>query len=761
MNCGVTQFGRDALLDDRSLLGSGFTSAYSDELDAWIRSFPASNELGDGLALAAVGGYGRREMAPQSDLDVVLVHHPDVDPSAVADGFWYPIWDEGLKLGQRVDTVDGLLKLARNDLDTATSLLDIRHLAGDESLSIELAVAAREQWRAHPIANAVQLADRVRQLHHEHGEIAFTLGPDLKLGRGGLRDVHALAWVLATGAVAEIGDVDALQQSAEVLLRARVELHRIAGRPGDRLVLDYQDEIAARLGYTDADALMADVAAAGRSIAWACDAAWFWIERSAEPHRLPAAREEIGHGLIVDGWLLTLADDGQALDDPMTVLRLADAAAQRESFIDHDTLERLARGAENPIGPWTVEMRDRFVSLLGRGHAAIPVIEALDQVGLVSWLIPEWEPCRSKPQRNAYHLFTVDRHLLEAAAEASLLTGRVARPDLLLVGALLHDIGKGYPGDHTDVGVEIIGPIATRMGFDEADAATLVDLCRHHLLLPDVSTRRDLDDDGTIRVVADTVGSSGFLELLAALTEADSIATGPSAWSAAKAALVTRLVDRTRDVLEGHEPREVVESVFPSAHQIELMSRRTFTVDITDDRITVVQPDRPGAFFRVAGVLTLNGLDIVGAAAHTEDGIALSEFQVDGVPDVDRLRTQLEEGAFGRIALEARVDERRATYSRTRRRSSAQPIVPNVTFDNVSSESATVVEVSCRDDIGVLYRIARALTELSVTIWSARIQTIGDAVVDAFYVTHEGVKITDGDHQREIERAVLHAIGRH
>lgn len=756
----MIDLGRDELLADRSLVGTDFAGAYSDKLDAWISSIAASLGFDDGLALVAVGGYGRREMAPESDLDLVLVHRPDVDPSPIADRLWYPIWDEGLKLGQRVDSVDGLLKLARTDLDTATALLDIRHLAGDETLSVELAIAAAEQWRVEPVANAVRLAHRVRTLHHQHGEIAFTLGPDIKLGHGGLRDVQALGWVLATGAVAEVADVVSLREPAEVLLKARVELHRITSRPGDRLVLDFQDEVADRLGYADANALMSDVAAAGRSIAWVSDAAWFWIERSAEKRRRDTDREEIESGIIVDGWLIALADDVEPLDDPLPLLRLADAASQRRSFIDHDTLERLSAGADNPIGHWTIEMRDLFVSLLHHGHAAIPVIEALDQVGLMSWLMPEWEPCRSKPQRNAYHRFTVDRHLLEAAAEASRLIDRVSRPDLLLMGALLHDIGKGYSGDHTEVGVELIGPIATRMGFDDDDAATLVAMCQHHLLLPDVATRRDLADEGTIRFVAETVESTELLDLLGALTEADSIATGPSAWNASKAALVGQLVERTHQVLEGSEPLAAVESPFPSAEQLELIGDGRFHVDIVDDRVTVVQPDRPGAFFRVAGVLTLNGLDIVGAAAHTESGMALSEFRVDGAPDIKRLEAQLEEGAFGRIALEARVDDRQTTYARTRRRSSANTIVATVTFDNVSSESATVIEVSCLDDIGVLYRIARALTEMSVVIWSARIQTIGDAVVDAFYVTHDEAKITDERHQREIERAVLHAIRR-
>ncbi len=756
----MTELDRQTLTADRTLLGSDFTSAYSDHLDAWLAELARPLEGMPGLALVAVGGYGRREMAPESDLDLVLVHQADVDPGPVADQIWYPIWDAGLKLGQRVDTPDGLLRLARRDLDTATALLDVRHLAGDEQLSVDLAVAAGEAWRSDPVANAMRLAERLRQSHAQSGEVAFTLGPDIKMGQGGLRDLHALRWVAATGAAIDMTDVESLREPAEVLLRARVELHRLTARPGDRLVLEYQDEVAARLGYADADALMGDIAAAGRSIAWISDAAWFWIERSAEPRRRDTDREVIDGSIVVDGWLMTLADGVEPIDDPELVLRLADAAAQRRSFIDHDTLERLATGARSPVGDWSQEMRRLFVSLLHHGHAAIPILEALDQVGLVSWLLPEWEPCRSRPQRNAYHRFTVDRHLLEAAAEASSLADRVARPDLLIVGALLHDIGKGYPGDHTDAGVALIEPLAHRMGFGSDDVDTLVAMCRHHLLLPDVATRRDLDDDGTISYVADAVESVELLELLAALTEADSIATGPSAWNSSKAALVAELVVRTRHVLEGGDVDAIAGPRFPSVEQLESMRSGEFSVDIVDQRVTVVQQDRPGAFFRAAGVLTLNGLDIKAASAHTEGGMALAEFEVDGRPDVKRLEAQLQAGAHGRIALDARVDERRRTYERSRKRMSARPVVAAVSFDNVSSTSATVIEVTGRDEIGVLYRIARALSELRVSIWTARIQTIGDAVIDAFYVTHEGSKIVDERHQREIERAVLHAIGR-
>jgi len=525
------------------------------------------------------------------------------------------------------------------------------------------------------------------------------------------------------------------------------------------LVLDYQDEVAEAPDYADADALMADVAGAARTIAWNTDAAWFAIERSIEPRRRSSDIERIGEHIIVDGGLLTLDDAGSS--DPMLIFDVAHAAASRHCFIDNPALDHLVGLIPLLPSPWTEQMRTSFTDLLRLGRSAIPVIEAYDQVGLMAALISQWEPCRSRPQRNAYHRFTVDRHLLEAAAEASALVEHVDRPDLLVLGALLHDIGKGYPGDHTDVGVELIANIASHMGYGDEDQRLLVDMCRHHLLLPDAATRRDLDDDGTIASVAETVGSVRLLELLGQLTEADSIATGPSAWNGSKAKLVNTLVKRVRLVLEGGAPADVVGEGFPGPRERSLMQQDGFVVDIDGPIVTVVQSDAAGAFSRVAGVLTLNGLDITGAAAHTENGRALSQFTVQHSDfDHGRLRAQMLEGVVGRLALESRVADRRRTYARSFKRSSAAPTEPTISFDNHTSEAATVVEVACPDQIGLLYRISRTLSEMLIAISTARIQTIGDRVIDAFYVSVNGEKITDTDHQGEIERAILHAIAR-
>jgi [protein-PII] uridylyltransferase len=403
-----------------------------------------------------------------------------------------------------------------------------------------------------------------------------------------------------------------------------------------------------------------------------------------------------------------------------------------------------------------------LVELLGCGPAAVATIEALDQRGLWTRILPEWSHTRSRPQRNAYHTFTVDRHLVEAAVGAAALTGRVERPDLLLVGSLLHDIGKGLPGDHTVVGMELVRRLATRMGFDPADVATLVALVEHHLLLPDVATRRDLDDPGTIDLVAEAVGDEPTLRLLAALTEADSLATGPAAWGGWKAQLVADLVERTAHVLAGGSLGDVPRDPFPTEAHLALMAAGDQVLDGRDDTLTVVTADRPGVFSRIAGVLALHGLAVREASAYSsDDGVALARFRVESsfgpVVPWDRVVDDLAKAFAGHLALTARLHDRARTYA-PRRAAAATPVRSGVSFDNRASAVATVIDVLAPDSVGLLHRITRAMAELELDIRSAKVTTIGPQVVDAFYVrAGDGGKLTDEAVCREVERAILHA----
>lgn len=756
-------FDRTALIADPALGGRAFVVEYTAAVDRWlVELFHSTFPDPGGVALVATGGQGRGELTPGSDLDLLLLHDGSVDRVA-AERLWYPIWDAGLKLGHSVRTVGETLALARGDLATATSLLSVRRLAGDERLTDELAAAAASQWAKGAKRSLIELADAVDERHLAGGDVAFALEPDLKDGRGGLRGVHAIEWAAAALEPIDAGIAARMAPHYDVLLDARVELHRSTGRNSNLLTLQDQDDVAARLGDADADVLMARVAAAGRVIAWESDEVWFDVRRLLERGRLRRDRAvELGHGIRLEEGRIRLTRGVEP--DELSVLRVARAAAERGTRIHRDTLDRLRDVPPLPE-PWPSEARRLFIDLLATGHDAVPVVESLDHVGLWTRLLPEWEPNRSRPQRNAYHRFTVDRHLLEATANAAALTGRVTRPDLLLLGTLLHDIGKGYPGDHAVVGRELATAICGRMGYPPEDTELVGRLVALHLLLPDAATRRDLDDPVTIHTVAAQVLDLTTLEVLHALTEADSLATGPAAWGRWKAELVADLVDRVAHVLGGGDVSAVTTAPPATDTQRDLLARCAEegrpVLSVVHDRLTVVAADRHGLFSRVAGVLALHGLDVVEASARNEGDLVLDEFKVVATfgtaPRWDDVGRDIDRALGGRLAIDARLADRERSYRR--RRVSARGLDPYVRVLTDASEDSTVVEVVGPDSVGLLYRLTRALADLDLDIVSAKAVTMATDVVDAFYVrTRDGAKLADPADVAEVRAALLHAM---
>ncbi|MDE0214946.1 MAG: [protein-PII] uridylyltransferase [bacterium] len=761
---------RGELLADRAMAGAVLCRALARRTDEWLHGI-FSTEVGDaaGIALVAVGGYGRAELCPHSDIDLLLLHRERPDIGDIAPRLWYPIWDEGLKLGHSVRTPRETRDLAKTDLDTSTALLDVRHIAGDAELAADLAADNANQWRRNARRWLPMLAERVAERHRRSGEVAYKLAPDLKEGRGGLRDVHALRWVEA--AVFELDDAEGrkLWSDYEVILAARVELHRTTDRPGDVLLLQEQDGVAAALGYADADELMAVIAASARSIAWRSDEVWSWLRDSELPpewrrrlrRRNSRTITALDVGVSAHEGRAVLADDAD-FTDPCSALRLARTAASHGLRMGRDSLERLREEMVPMPGQWPDEARKLFVDLLMTGAAAPPVVEALDQMDLFVRILPEWAPNRSRPQRNAYHQFTVDRHLCEAAALAADLVDRVDRPDLLVLGALLHDIGKGYPGDHTEVGMVLVADIAHRMGFPPTDVDVLVAMVEHHLLLPDVATRRDLEDPDTIAEVARQSRTVETLRLLGALTEADSVATGPSAWSKWKASLVRELVARCAHVMEGGDIDEIT-SRFPTPEQRGMMEAGERLVLGEGDTLLVIAPDQHGMFSRVAGALALSGLRVLLAAAHSEYGMALERFQVESTLGLEidwpQVTAYVEQALVGRLAIEARLAERISAYEAEPDFTPRPVIAPKVTLDNDSSSTATIIELAAQARIGLLSRVTSALSQLGLDILSAKVQDLGGDVVHAYYVRDgEGDKVTDQDHINEINLALQHAI---
>ena len=754
--------------DDLRNGGTAYCESLAVITDDWVRSLfdaavaehaPAKGRF----ALLAVGGFGRSELAPLSDLDLLLVHDlkgkktaPAVE--AVASALWYPLWDAGVKLGHAVRTVKEQLTIVTADLDSATALLTGRFLAGDRELADEVTTKGRAIWDKQSGTFLTALRARVRERQDNAGDVAYRLEPDLKLGHGGLRDVQSLKWANQSGLSILPEDLIELERCYDVLLGARVALHCSTGRPGDVLRLEDQDSTAEVGGWNDADDLMADIAAAGRTIAWLVDENW---GRSVAPSdRLPD--RDISSGIVLRNGEIELADCADPVADPTLVLQAAVAAARSDCRIGRSTLDRLHDEVEPWKGIWPVGATAQLVALLLEGHRSIRVLEALDQRELFARLLPEWEPNRSKPQRNAYHRFTVDRHLWEAAANASQLVDRVARPDLLVLGGLFHDLGKGYPGDHTIVGMDLVRQVGPKLGLPTADVDTLVAMVEHHLLLPDVAVRRDLTDEATINQVAESLGSVERLDLLHALTEADSLATGPSAWGSWKEDLVNELAARVRHVLGGGNVAEVTWSLFPDASTLMLMAAGEIAMHRKDDVITVVSPDSAGTFSQVAGVLSLHGLDVLTARAHSdEQGMAASEFRIilpeDGIA-WRTLKTDLGRALAHQLAIESRLVERAKTYRRRRRTQAQQPEPPKVVFHDDASSNATVIEVRAVTKIGILHQITKAIGELGLDIRHATVDTIGIEVVDTFYVrTSAGELVIDKFHRKEIQRAILHA----
>jgi [protein-PII] uridylyltransferase len=736
-------------------------------MDAWLAGL-----LGDveGAALVAVGGYGRRQLSPGSDLDVVLLHDGSRDAAAIAelaDSIWYPIWDAKVKLDHSVRTVAEARSVAQEDLAVVLGMLTARHVAGDPQLTETLRSVVLADWRKQAPRRLPELKAVREERRERHGELAYLLEGDLKECTGGLRDADSLRAIAASW-IADVphGDPEAAQA---FLLDVRWVLHTRTGRAADRILLQEQDELAAELDFENADELMRAVSDAARTIDYACDVAWRRVDQALATRNRSSGisglrrrgssappREPLADGVVkAEGEAaLALAAD---LNDPVLPLRIAAAAARAGLPISPASLERLAASPAVLPEPWPEPARAELLRLLGAGHGLIPVWEALDRTGILTRLLPEWERIRSLPQRNALHVHTVDRHIVQTVVHAAERTRRVDRADLLLAAALFHDLGKGLPGDHCQTGAEIVAKLAVRLGFPAHDAATLVALTRHHLLFAELAVHRDPADPATLAPLLAAAGESGtspadFVALLQLLTESDSQATGPAVWSTWRAALYRELGLRAQAVLAGEEHPSSQASGHDEADQA-LAAQAAIAPDgiavqavapgsAGIGRIDVAIPDQVGALALVAGVLTLRHVRVLaaelGSTKAGETAYAVQRWTVAAeygeLPDLVRLRTDLRSARAGTLKIAERLatrDEERAAHRR--QRPDAAPAT--VRLLPSASDTATVLEVRAEDTPGLLHRIAAAIAETGADIERARIATLGPQAVDVFYLT--------------------------
>ncbi|MDX6299245.1 MAG: [protein-PII] uridylyltransferase [Nocardioidaceae bacterium] len=695
-----------------------------------------------GVALVAVGGYGRAELAPHSDLDVVLVHDDDnlqVDVRRVAERVWYPLWDTGVDLDHSVRALSEVTDRASADPRVTLGLLDARHLAGDPSVTLRLRADVLAHWRRGARGQLPALRELVATRGARQGELAHATVPDLKESVGGLRDATVLKALVATWLV-DVSHTD-LERGRLQLLDVRDALHTLTGRATDRIAPELWGDLARSLGLRDAEAAQRQVREVGRRLTHLSRLTWHRVDEvlARPPARLRRAPdlERVAPGVAVSGAEVVLDRGARPTADPMLLLRASAEAAERALPLAPATAARLAREGPALPEPWPAEARDLLTRLLAAGPGLLPVWETLDETGALDRLLPEWVRVRLLPHASVVHRFTVDRHLVETCIEASRLIRRSSRPDVLMTAALLHDLGKGGLVDHSVAGAPLAAAVARRMGFDSRGVELVEVLVRWHLLLAEVATTRDLEDPGTVGYVLERVPDLETLDLLEVLTEADARATSPQAWTSWRAGLVADLAGRVRARLgdvagpvtsppSGEPPFETGAASAVRADPTRLEVRVSAGRD--GATLTVLSADRVGLMADVAGALALQRASVRAARAWSQDDLAVSVWEVDD-PHLDpaMLRERLEAVAEGRLDPAARL--------RGRQRRGPDPTVQ--VRHEVSTE-ATVLEVRVGDRPGVVHLVCAALARLDLSVRSAHLATFGPQAVDVFYVQEPG-----------------------
>ena len=714
------------------------------------------------FAVVAVGGYGRREQSRHSDVDVMLLIAGSADERALRS--IYPLWDAGLKVGHSVRTVAQAVEAARANVETFTALLDARLLAGNRALFEEFLRARSALVRTQRRWLHQELAVRRERLRQR--EPWQLLNADLKNGRGGLRDVQCIHWLDAAEAIARGEDTPPTPAPLigvyEHLLRTRNAVHALSERPNDIYRQDLAPEVAKWLGVQPLDwgrrlyagMREADAAIDARLAAMAHTRRWLlpWPRGDRPPPSTPA-----GEGLPALRAALRRVEPGGPLD-PL------------------------------PPAPWLSE------------------------------LLPEWEVLRARPHIAPFHVHPVDVHALRAVVEARAIlvedtfdagTPAVGREfgddDEVLLAALLHDIGKGHGGDHPEVGALIAQRFAERGGLPPDDTHRLVTAVRHHLLLPNIATRRDIADPQVIAETAERIGDAKTLRLLYLVSIADARASGPNVWSQWKAQLMRAFYTRLLTVLAADAPDAVVPDIESTvralagtvagdvvrahlngmgldylvstpaqriAEHIALIAeaegdggtavRRDRLGEL--DRLTVVTRDRPGLIQAIAGALAGHNASVLGGVAHTrQDGVAIQVWHVTdtlgvGIDDRrwERILTAVRQAIAGEFPIDERIAEVRATYPPPARRIEVPTVVQ---IDNAASRLYTVLEVSTGDRRGLLYGVTKLLHERHLDISLAKVDTIGPTVVDAFYIRHEdGRRIEQPDEMERLRQAVIDTL---
>lgn len=803
----------------------------------------------DGPAVLALGSYGRRELCLGSDVDLMVIHQERLVPEMgeVISRALYPLWDAKLEVGHSVLTVQEAMRLSGNEFQVLTALLDARFLLGSRATYRLFEAAFWSRLTREKDSLLGQFLNHQQKRSDRFGGEEYFVEPDLKEGPGGLRDLHAMAWMakvffrcerlrdILRFALFSRFEIDKLDYSRGFLLKLRNLLHHLAGRRENRLLLSYQEELSgmlreARLPHpAGPEDLMRQVYLHLNRVRYGREEFETKVLEILSPPPEQGPPPDLSAEFEVRRGNIALSRGTDLMRDPVLVLVGLEQAGKRGLYLDSELIWQAKRAIfrqgrnlrESP------EARRLFLKLLLKPSNPKIVRLALE-IGLISLFIPEFKRIRNKAEFGYYHVETADLHCLRTLQvlhdisngsfdERWPLFSQVFRevkdPDALCLAGLLHDIGKGYPGDHSEKGADLVPRVLRRLGFSGDILRSIPFLVRHHLLLARISQSRDLTEERTCVEVAQAIQEKGLLRMLFLLTAADSFATGPMARSDWKIMLLMELYFKVMNILERGtlaspdatsrveakkaallarlEPDFAAGAV--TSLLVQVSSRYLVSVALEDmlhhfrmaltlgekrlawrlerlphapvTRILLCTYDRPGLFSKMVGVFTLHDINVLSANIFTlKNGLAFDIYEVtnplDPFRDEERwtsIQGEIERVIDGRLPLDERLEERRRgdlpDYRRVARPS-------HVALNNSISDFFTVIEVRCGERLGVLYDLARAIHSLGLDIRFAKVMSDREKMQGVFYVrTAEGQKVSEGEELETVREHILQVMG--
>ena len=811
---------------------------------------PKMDFIKNPYAIVALGGYGRSEQCVHSDVDLLFLFQKNVPLSAdeLIREIVYPLWDLKIEVGYATRSVDDSIYMGKEDYEVLTGMLDARFLCGSSSVFTRL----REQIRRKIVGRNAKkiiswLIKRNIERHKDFGDSTFLLQPNLKEGKGGLRDYHTLRWIAAVeydlqktrdlefqGVMSHL-EYNELMSALSFIWDVRNKLHQLTRRKCDQLYFEYQRPLAESMGFSDhlghegegeVSAVETFLGRLHSHMAFIKNQLQLFLYEFGygrkSKWRQSARKIEETPGIELFRGRLNFVSPEAIVGDPQLLIKIFEASARLKIPLSREA-ERLVREFNYLVDDAfrrSLAVRNVFEKILILPAPTFNVLEQMLNTGFLVSLIPEYKNIVDRIQYDAYHLYPVDRHLLRCVYTLKMfgeanddnprdalytkLYRNLKRKKILLLTALLHDIGKGHEGSHSRVGAKIAAQVLERMGYSAREVDLVVFLIENHLLLIKIATRRDINDEETAIACARQIQDENRLRMLYLLTVADSMATGPKAWNSWTASLlrefffkvagvlekgelattsvVNRMARKRKEVLaagvkiNGQNAGAIFDQMSPRyvlytdtqeivAH-IQLYTRlgkKSFVMDVAHDdalrsrTVTICAKDRPGLFSKIAGVLTLNNINILDVHANTwKNDIALDIFTVEPPPEQlfeeerwQRVEKNLATVLDGEMDLAAEmakkslIEKRDAAFVATR---------PNrVVVNNEGSSFYTIIEVFSYDFKGLLYKVTDAISRLGLNIAVSKIATKVDQVVDVFYVR-------DGSDEKVTEPAAVEKI---